>query len=97
MADRGRLKCPREAINRALSLIPNDELTQKELKSIVRTPMEGFGGVGMIHDGHGGWYSSGRFSANPNYEACMKECDELKMTSEYCPCDRFFKGKTKEK
>jgi len=75
----------------------NDELTQEEYKAIVRTPMEGFGGVGMIHNGHGSWFSSGYFSARPSYEACMKVCEEEKMTSEYCPCDRFFKSKTKEK
>lgn len=75
----------------------NSSLTQAEYKTIVRTPTEGRNCMAMIHDGHGSWFNSGYFSARSNYEACMKVCEQEKMTSQYCPCDRFFKGKTKEK
>lgn len=75
----------------------NDELTQPEFKTIVRTPMEGVGCMELIRNGNGGWMDIGGFKNKPSYEACFDECKKLLFDLKYCPCDRLFKTKTKEK
>ncbi len=64
-------------------------------KTILREPIHD-GGQGtcgeMIYDGSGGWIGIGWFKERPNYEACLKYCEQEKMPAQYCPCNRLFKG-----
>lgn len=49
-----------------------------------------------IYDGNGGWIGIGWFKDQPSYEACLEKCSREKMSSEYCPCERIFKGENKD-
>jgi uncharacterized protein involved in tolerance to divalent cations len=71
--------------------VRNAELRQPELKSLVREPIK-VGCGELIHDGKGGWYGVGWFKDNPSLETCVSYCNRQKITAEYCPCNRFFKG-----
>ena len=75
----------------------NSSLTQDECKTIVRTPMKGVGCGELVTDGKGGWMDIGGFKKRPSYEACFNECKKVLFDIKYCPCDRLFKTKTKEK
>ena len=76
----------------------NGSLKQPAYKTILRVPTPGDGGPGtgcgeMVYDGHGGWIGTGWFSEQPSKEACLKYCERQQMSAQYCPCNRFFKGK----
>jgi hypothetical protein len=68
----------------------NSSLTQPELKTIIRTPMEGVGCERMVRI-QGGWEGIDWFSSQPNYEACLKHCSQENVKKEDCPCDSLFK------
>ncbi|MBN1364871.1 MAG: hypothetical protein JW976_08715 [Syntrophaceae bacterium] len=74
----------------------NSSLTQEECKTIVRTPIK-IWCAEEIYDGHGSWYGIDWFTSKPSHEACINFCKRKEITSQYCPCDRLFKSKTKEK
>lgn len=74
----------------------NESLKQPEYKAIIRTPIK-IWCEEEIYDGHGSWYGVDWFTSKPSYEACIKFCEREKITAQYCPCDRLFKSKTKEK
>jgi len=44
----------------------------------------------MIHDGKGGWHGIDLFGKT--YEACIQYCYRKKITPQYCPCEKLFKG-----
>lgn len=46
----------------------------------------------MVPDGKGGWVGVGWFRDQPSYEACLRYCARNKIETQYCPCNRFFKG-----
>lgn len=75
----------------------NSSLTQAEFKTIVRTPMEGVGCEEMIRNGQGGWLGIDYFSTKASYEECLDVCKRVLFDVQYCPCDRLFKPKAKEK
>ena len=75
----------------------NSSLTQAECKSIVRTPLKGVRCMELIRNGNAGWMDIGGFKNKPSYKACFDECKKLLFDLKYCPCDRLFKTKTKEK
>ena len=71
----------------------NSSLSQPEYQSILREPLSGKKQCGeMISDGHQGWIGIGWFKNQPSHDACVRECKDNNMSSEYCPCDRLFKG-----
>lgn len=47
----------------------------------------------MIHGGVGGWYGIDFFSKKPTYEACLKFCEQEKVSLQNCPCSTLFKDK----
>lgn len=62
-------------------------------RSIIREPLPNGNNCGeMIYDGKGGWYGVDWFKDNPSLESCISYCDRKKITAEYCPCNKFFKG-----
>lgn len=69
----------------------NDELTQKEYKTIARTPMEGVGCGVEVYDGTY-WYGLSGLDKLPSYEACVKVCG---TKAKYCPCEKYFKTDSK--
>ncbi|MDO8960800.1 MAG: hypothetical protein Q7V02_01760 [Methylophilus sp.] len=72
----------------------NSDSIHKEYKNILREAIPKAGGrcPEMIHDGKGGWHGVGWFKDNPSLEACVSYCDRQKISAEYCPCNKFFKG-----
>ena len=59
-------------------------------KTILREPVKHEGPVScgeMIYDGKGGWYGIDFFSDKPTYEACLKFCEQKKISAQYCPCE----------
>lgn len=53
---------------------------------------EGPGACGeMIYDGKGGWYGTGLFGKT--HGACLQICARDKISPQYCPCEKLFKGK----
>ncbi len=64
-------------------------------KTIMHAPFQGAEGScsEMIHDGKGGWYGIDFFSDKPTHEACVKFCEQKKISAQYCPCEKLFKGK----
>lgn len=78
----------------------NKDYTQKEYKTIVRTPIKKEGPEGcfeMIYGGNGRWMGLDFFTRKANYEECMAVCIRFSFKKEYCPCNKLFKTKTKEK
>jgi hypothetical protein len=73
----------------------NDRFHRPLFRSIVRTPMEGVGCEELVYDGRGGWSGTHFFKTKPSYEACVDECKKTLFDMKYCPCDRFFKEKSK--
>lgn len=73
----------------------NGRLRQLEYKTILREQSPNIGKTcgEMVYDGKGGWIGSGWFRDKPSYEACLKYCEQEKITSQYCPCATLFKGK----
>jgi hypothetical protein len=69
----------------------NSSLTQPELKTIVRTQMEGVGCEKMVRV-QDGWYGIDWFTSQPSHEACLKFCKQKNVKNEDCPCDYLFKG-----
>lgn len=52
---------------------------------------EGPGACGeMIYDGKGGWHGTGLFGKT--HEACLQICTRDKISPQYCPCEKLFKG-----
>lgn len=72
----------------------NSSLTQPELKTIVRKPMEGVGCEKMIYDGQR-WYGFSDLGKQPSYEDCLKVCKISGIKMEYCPCKEIFKPDSK--
>ena len=70
-------------------------------KKIVRMPLPpGSAGVSCpvrITDGKGKWYGIDWFSNQSSYGACLDQCKKMTFSAEYCPCNRLFKTKAKEK
>jgi hypothetical protein len=78
----------------------NKRLTQKEYKTIVRIPIKKEGPEGcleMIYSGNGTWMSLNTFEKQASREACAAVCIRFRFKDEYCPCNKLFKTKTKEK
>jgi hypothetical protein len=78
----------------------NKDYTQKEYKTIVRVPIKKEGPEGcekLIYRGNGSWIGLDYFDRQPNYEACLKTCQQVIFDSKYCPCDKLFNIKTKER
>ena len=72
----------------------NHYISTPEYKTILREPIPHAWNCGeMIYDGHGGWQGTGFFSEQPSKEACFKYCEREEIPAQYCPCNRFFKGK----
>jgi hypothetical protein len=46
----------------------------------------------MVYDGNGGWIGVGWFRKQSSYGACLKYCEREKMSAQYCPCNKLFKG-----
>lgn len=44
----------------------------------------------MIYDGKGGWHGTGLFGKTR--EACLQICARDKISPQYCPCEKLFKG-----
>jgi len=71
-------------------------------KTIMRVSTPGDGGPAtncgeMIRKGNGGWDGIGWFRDQPSKEACLKYCERKEVSAQDCPCDRLFKGKSKQK
>ncbi len=75
----------------------NSSLRQLAYQSILRVPTRGDGGpatnCGEMIRVNDGWEGTGFFSGQPSYEACLKYCERKEVSTQYCPCNRFFKGK----
>ena len=78
----------------------NSSLTQKEYKTIIRTPFDPKaleqGCPVLVPDGKGGWLGIDWFTSQPSYEACRKFCERKNIKAEYCICDAVFKGGKKQ-
>lgn len=76
----------------------NDELTQAEFKTIIRTPLkENDLCPDRVTDGRGKWYGIDWFSNQSSYGACLAQCKKMAFSAEYCPCEKIFKTAVKEK
>lgn len=89
-------KAANNLINASTIKSLNSELILKQDKTILREPMANAKGRcgEMVYDGDGdgGWIGVGWFKDNPSLEACVSYCNRKKITTEYCPCKKFFKG-----
>lgn len=65
------------------------------LKAIRHEPYPGAEGscTEMIYDGKSTWRGIDTFSKKPTYEACLQYCEQKKISAQYCPCEKLFKGK----
>ena len=70
----------------------NAELSQPELKSLVREPVDAECGV-LVPYGNGGWLGLDWFSDQPSHEACSELCVKKKVSPKDCPCNELFKVK----
>jgi len=72
----------------------NNEFRQPEYKTILREayPTAAGGCPEMVYDGHGGWLGIDWFTMQPTYELCLGVCKRNKMSPQYCPCEKLFKG-----
>ena len=71
---------------------------QPEYKTILREPIKDGGDSGcgeMIYVGKGGWRGVDWFTKQPTYEACLKYCQLDDISTQYCPCNKYFKGNEK--
>ena len=75
----------------------NDGNIDAYAKTILRVPTPSAGGPGVgcgemirVKDG---WEGTGFFSRQPSYEACLKYCERKEVSTQYCPCNRLFRGK----
>ncbi|MCR4304331.1 MAG: hypothetical protein NUV63_08950 [Gallionella sp.] len=75
----------------------NSSLKQPVYKTILRVPTPGDGGpatgCGEMIRVKDGWEGTGFFSGQPSKEACLKYCERKEVSTQNCPCNRFFKGK----
>jgi hypothetical protein len=72
----------------------NEESRQPEYKTILREPIRSAGeGCGEMIRVKDGWEGTGFFSGQPSKEACLKYCERQEVSTQNCPCNRFFKGK----
>ncbi len=91
-ADRSARYVPAKSVQKV-----NREMTRESLylREIVRHPKQGggWGGCGqMIYNGRGGWIGVGWFRDQPTYEGCLKACKRHRVSADYCPCGKLFKG-----
>jgi hypothetical protein len=63
-------------------------------KSIVRTPMEGVGCMGMIYDGRV-WTGFDYSKMKVSYEVCIDTCKNVLSNQKYCPCDNLYNKSNK--
>ena len=72
----------------------NSELTQPEYKTILREAVKNAGGSCIKTDYYkgAGWLSPDWFIDQRTLEACLKFCNQKKITTEACPCNSIFKG-----
>ena len=75
----------------------NHNISTPEYETILRVPTPSAGGPGVgcgemirVKDG---WEGTGFFSRQPSYEACLKYCERKEVSTQYCPCNRLFRGK----
>lgn len=74
----------------------NSSLTQPEYKTILREAVKGGAPANcgeMVYVGKGGWIGMGWFRKQLSYEACLNYCEQEKVSAQYCPCNKLFKGK----
>jgi hypothetical protein len=95
IADEQKLKS-QSVVSAKLVKEINGELTQEEYKTIIRTPIK-IWCEEEVTDGKGNWYGIDWFTSQSTYGACLAVCNQKKISSEYCPCSRFFKTNMKEK
>lgn len=71
----------------------NNSLTQSEYKTILREAYPTAAGFcsEMVYDGKGGWHGIGWFRDKPTYAACLKHCEQNKISLQYCPCETLFR------
>jgi uncharacterized protein (UPF0333 family) len=78
----------------------NRDIHDEVYKTILRTPLKpGSYGIDCpewVFDGRK-WMDIGFFNTKASYEECFNECKEVMFDIKYCPCNRLFKAKTKEK
>lgn len=72
----------------------NHDISTPEYKTILREPIQSAGeGCGEMIRVNDGWEGTGFFSEQPSKEACFKYCERKEVSTQNCPCNRFFKGK----
>jgi hypothetical protein len=73
----------------------NNGFQQPEYRTILREPIPG-GGQGRCPElvrTNDGWVGLDWFTDQPSLNACLKFCDQKRMSAETCPCNSIFKGK----
>jgi len=76
----------------------NHDIHRSELKTIIRTPLkENDLCSELVFDGKGGWMGIDFFNTKASYEECFDVCKRVLFDIKYCPCNRLFQTKTKEK
>ncbi|TCV84708.1 hypothetical protein [Sulfurirhabdus autotrophica] len=77
----------------------NSHLTQPEYKTIIRTPLDAWksrppgSNSGRMVRTADGWMGMDWFEDQPSLEACLKLCEQKKISSQNCPCNSLFNGK----
>lgn len=73
----------------------NTGFSQSEYQTILREPIRsaGEGCIKTDYYGSAGWLSSDWFTDKPSLGACLEFCNRKEISTEYCPCNRFFKGR----
>lgn len=77
----------------------NSSLTQSEYRTIQRVPLERWNdrpagsNSGKMVRTEEGWVGIDWFENQPSNDACKKLCNNMKVSSENCPCNTLFKGK----
>ena len=70
----------------------NSDLTQPELKTILREPLANGGKECLeeVYNGKGTWLSIDWFSNKPTQGDCLKVCEREGFDPQHCPCNRLF-------
>lgn len=73
----------------------NSRTENPERRAILREAVngEGKGCIKTDYYGQAGWLSPDWFSDQPSFEACLKFCNNKKISTESCPCQQIFEGK----